>query len=149
MVINYNMSTHDGIQKVDNYSKDNNWIYAGGDNKHHLNYWNIFYTSKNWSGKTPKKKKKCVCNHIIERNCWIYNKKTKQMKVIGACCIEKFNLGGRTCAICGDEHNNRKNNYCNNCRKGICDDCYKPLKNTNYKICYHCNKKRSNNYSSF
>ena len=63
-----------------------------------------------------------------------YNKKTKQMKVIGACCIEKFNLGGRTCAICGDEHNNRKNNYCNNCRKGICDDCYKPLKNTNYKI---------------
>ena len=71
------------------------------------------------------------------------------MKVIGNCCIKKFDLGGRTCAICGDEHNNRKNNYCNNCRKGICDDCYKPLKNTNYKICYHCNKKRSNNYSSF
>ena len=49
------MTTHEGLLKVDNYSKDNKWIYVGGDSGRHLRYWKLVCKSKGWN-KTPKHK---------------------------------------------------------------------------------------------
>lgn len=132
--------TKEGLIKVYRLSLDPNWIYAGGrafDPICHNNYWQIFYKSRNWSGKMPHYKFQCVCGKQIERECFIYNVKTKKIKIIGIDCIKKFNIDKRICAECGIEHNNRKNNFCDECRKGKCVTCLKSI-DPKYTKCYKC-----------
>ena len=114
------------------------YIYAGGDFGEHANFWPIFCRGEGWNP-TPKPKFKdhCVCGQELERNCWIYNRDENRMKVIGSECINKFLDKRRTCHICGDEHQNRIVNRCNDCRPGLCDDCDKEI-DLSYSKCYSC-----------
>jgi len=114
------------------------YIYAGGDFGEHANFWPIFCRGEGWNP-TPKPKFKdhCVCGQELERNCWIYNRDENRMKVIGSECINKFLDKRRTCHICGDEHQNRIVNRCNDCRSGLCDDCDKEI-DLSYSKCYSC-----------
>ena len=131
--------TADGIIKVNRLVSEE-WIYAGGDFEGHFNYWIIFARGKNFDPKKkPPFKGRCVCGQEIQRNCWIYNERENKIKVIGAECINKFLDKRRTCSICGEEHQNRIVNRCNDCRWGICDYCDKEI-DDKYKKCYSCNK---------
>ena len=130
------MTTKKGILTVDKFSKDKNWIYVGGDYNEHLKYFEMVSKSYGWD-KKPKHKEYCICGHYIEKNCYIYNKSTNKLKIIGIECINKFKLNGRTCDICGEKHKNRIVNRCNDCRYGICDYCDKNI-DKKYKICFNC-----------
>jgi len=101
------------------------WIYAGGDWEHHLNYYEIKFRKLD----TPAKKKHCICGVRIVRNCYLENIITKNLIVVGSCCIQKFipkDKAGRTCEICKCPHRNTKDNYCKDCRTlPICNMCGK------------------------
>jgi hypothetical protein len=113
---------------INRYADDKEWIYFGGNPKdeysddhdgkasHHANY--FLQSSQQYLGCTPyvPKEHHCLCGVAIKQNCFIFNKKTHEIKVIGNCCIKKFNLQGRTCFDCGAIHKNRKDNMCNECR---------------------------------
>ena len=114
-------------EAINEYSRDNNWIYFGGD-KHKTAYDNLgthykyfCQISKDYFGYLHyiPHNDRCVCNHVIYQNCYIYNTSLKEFAVIGNCCIKKFNLQGKTCSMCEATHKNRKDNYCNDCRKVI------------------------------
>ena len=117
--------------------------YYGGDRGRHLNYY------ENTLGQTFEvpKQDNCMCGHHISEQCYIINK-TGDIYVLGNCCIKKFLIrSGRTCGICGDPHQNRKDNNCNECRLKIekksmrgrpCEFCGDPHKNRKNNICDEC-----------
>jgi hypothetical protein len=133
----------------------NDWIYAGGNRGSKLKYFNQNYEMINC-----KYKNYCVCGHVIIENCYIFNKKTGQLKVLGNCCIKRYlpkNNQKKTCKKCNNAHKNRLNNLCNNCRiKYLCkcgnekelekEKCFKCLtickcgnkKKEVYKNCWNC-----------
>lgn len=59
----------------------------------------------------------CICKHYIHYRMLVYHKPTKQLICVGKCCIKKFMMDSKQCALCGKEHKNRSNNYCKDCRK--------------------------------
>ena len=59
--------------------------------------------------------KHCLCFHCIDNLCYIKNIHTNKIYTIGESCIHKFETK-RLCEICNNSHNNRKDNYCNDCR---------------------------------
>lgn len=94
------------------------WVYAGGDGGSHKNYWKLVKHDHNLT--RPAYTSYCICSHEIARNCFLMNKHTKDVIVVGNCCIKRFmprEASGRTCTICSKPHKNRKNNYCNDCRE--------------------------------
>lgn len=111
---------------VDAYARDKNWCYFGGGkyttqfqkNKkaHHYNYfmsaWKYYFEHQPHIAPACR----CVCNTPITQQCYIINRETKEVVVLGNCCIEKLNLSGRTCGLCHVKHNNRSDNLCNDCR---------------------------------
>ena len=111
---------------VDAYARDKNWCYFGGGqyttefqkNKkaHHFNYfmsaWPDHFKHQPYIAHACR----CVCNTKIKQQCYIINRETKDVVVLGNCCIEKLNLSGRTCGICHTKHRNRSDNYCSPCR---------------------------------
>ncbi len=110
----------------------NNWKYCGGNTGRHLNYFKLCCRNED----LPDKVDECVCGHRIEENCYITD--GDQFLVLGNCCIKKFiPKSSRTCEKCGEPHNNRVVDRCNNCRKGLCDECGKVCK-ISYKKCYKC-----------
>ena len=129
-----------GLIKMKKIIDNSDWIYAGGDFESHWNYFNIFKKDYYW-GKSdwkPKWKGNCVCGELIERNCWLYNKKTNKIIVIGSKCINKFKKKQKKlCSICGEEHRNIIVNKCNDCRIGLCDICGCDI-NEKYSKCYNC-----------
>ena len=121
------MNVHDNVydnEAISRYTRDKNWIYFGGDIKkspyddvgtHHR------YFCKRWKDFFDKQPiipwdDRCVCKHKIFKNCYILNKETKEIQIIGSCCIKKFGLQGKTCSRCNKVHKNRSDNYCNDCR---------------------------------
>jgi len=134
------MTTKEGLEKLrTKYNIQNGWKYGGGRRKkefiHGLNDYQIVQTSHSryfenmlrpqWvkdfgiePDYLPTQKEKCICDHFISENCFIYKIVGKQIKirVIGNCCIKKFDLQGRRCQMCDAVHKNRKDNYCNECR---------------------------------
>ena len=109
-----------------------NWKYAGGDSRHHENYYDMAFSHL----EQPDHTDRCVCEHLIRENCYITD--GTDMIVVGNCCIKKFiNKAGRTCDECGEPHKNRIVNRCNNCRQGCCDSCG-ISSGTIYKKCYKC-----------
>ena len=109
-----------------------NWKYAGGDSRHHLNYYHLCYAHL----EPPAWTDRCVCDHIIKENCYITN--GTDFLVIGNCCIKKFiDKQTRTCDTCGQAHKNRIVNRCNLCRQGLCDTCGCEC-STKYKNCFSC-----------
>ena len=164
------LSKKKGIKYLnDTYVKNPDWVYAGGDFLQHDNYWKLFKKDYDWGNWHPSFKSECVCGQDIEKNCWLYNKKTNRFQIIGSDCIRKFqfkkicsicsathnnrkiNLCNacrpsikkkKLCQICGEEHRNIKNNICNSCREGRCVDCGRDI-DEKYPKCYKCyiNKK--------
>ena len=117
-----------------NYKED--WVYAGGDEGRHRNYFEIFKQDK--EVEKPPGAGKCCCGHDIVENCYVWNEKTKKIEVLGNCCIKKYlNKSGRTCSKCGEPHRNRKDNFCNKCRKNLCKKCLCEI-DSKYKYCYDC-----------
>jgi hypothetical protein len=135
------MTTKEGLERLKlKYNRENGWKYGGGRRKrvyiHGLDEYTIEETRHSryyenhlrpsWleqgvaitNDYFPRHKDKCLCDHPISENCYIYKKEGKNIKirVIGNCCIKKFDLQGRTCEICNAVHRNRKDNYCNDCR---------------------------------
>ena len=138
---------------VDAYKRNKDWIYFGGG-RHFTAYddtggrhWRYFCLS--WGDyfdkqPCPPVNDRCVCEHPIVQQCYILNVKTKEIEIIGNCCIKKFGLGGRTCGSCGAEHKNRKDNLCNECRKkkkikekNLCP-CGAKKKYPQYPLCLKC-----------
>ena len=116
------------------YDEIKYWKYCGGNKGSHLNYYMLCFNGL----PTPKKEEYCVCNHLIEENCYITDKDKKKILVIGNCCIKKFIYKcSRTCEICGETHKNRKINRCNDCKNGFCTNCGKSIE-LRYKKCYSC-----------
>ena len=127
-----------GLEKISRYVNNENWVYCGGDSDHHVRYWNLFKQKHDWEEWTPTWKAQCVCNHDIEKNCWLYNDKTKKFAVIGSKCIAKFKFTKR-CSVCNTAHRNNVVNKCNECRIGKCDICDCNISKS-YKKCRSCNK---------
>ena len=131
---------------------ENDYYYCGGDYQPKLNY--FYQIFKHYD--CPEKEQICLCNTNIKRNCYVYNKETKHILILGSCCIKNFTKNGinKTCEKCNEQHKNIKDNICNNCRKieqqmlkykkfsGFCFDCNKKI-DTKYKYCYNCHIKHS------
>lgn len=83
----------------------------------------------------PPRQERCICNHKIEINCYIFNKSNNQMLIIGTECVKKFTKKGtkQVCYGCGETHLNRKNDLCKECRKEKCWRCYDSLQNYHSK----------------
>ena len=112
----------------DGTSKATNWEYAGGDTGRHARYFAIKFAGTLTT--PPPYNTECICTHDIVENCYLQCRLNRDLLlVVGNCCIKKFlpkELQGRTCAICGKPHRNRRDNFCNECRaKGPrpCADC--------------------------
>lgn len=126
------------IKRIETYLGDlDNWKYAGGDKKQHNNYFNLIFKDKEIE--RPEKVSKCLCNHDIVENCYIYNEKLNKLVVLGNCCIKRFfKKSGRTCEICGESHQNRKDNKCSDCRMFWCKECGIEKNDNKYKLCTKC-----------
>ena len=111
-----------------------NWKYAGGDSRHHLNYYHLCYAHL----EPPDWTDRCVCDHLIKENCYITD--GTYFLVVGNCCIKKFlEKQTRTCDMCGQPHKNRVVNRCNDCRLGRCDTCGCECR-AQYKACFECHQ---------
>ena len=83
-----NLLNRNGISIVD--ISNNIWVYAGGDYKQHLKYFINNFKQKYGVNNCPYFKNKCICNHTIKYNCYIYNSQSKRFVVLGKCCLKKF-----------------------------------------------------------
>ena len=130
--------------------------------KAHQNYFKIIFPDD----VVPEHVKKCICGIKIKENCYIQCE--EGLIIVGNECINRFiqnsDKGRRTCGFCGDRHRNRKDNYCNTCRKKIeeerikkerirkekeqemrCIMCNKMKKSDKYATCYSCYKHKLDN----
>ena len=166
------MSTKEGLALIANvYCKENGWKYGGGhyyrrfpdkdDDTHyeleetcHTRYFfnlcnDTFHIDGHAYLDNKEQKEKCICEHDIWENCFIYKEYPNgrfKIKVLGNCCIKKLDLQGRRCSICNDVHRNIKDNYCNTCRKDwLCKHCGEKKGDKKYKLCYKCNFTNRNN----
>ena len=126
---------------VDVYTRDNNWCYFGGGKhrthyqknprRHHYNYFMLAWRDHFRYQPYIAIQERCVCNTKIQQQCYIIQRDTKEVIIVGNCCIEKFQLKGRTCGICHAIHRNTSDNYCNDCRiKNKAEEKEKEIKKT-------------------
>jgi hypothetical protein len=100
-----------------------NYVYCGGardSRQSHANYFLLFFDGD--PPPYPDHEETCVCDHYIKENCYITDKRDKKncLVVLGNCCIKRFiPASGRTCSECGDPHQNRRDNYCADCRENL------------------------------
>ena len=155
------MSTKKGLELLrTKYNKESGWRYGGGNEKRitledgsyyyistsHSRYYEQLRHKWNKEGFNcrnymPRHRYKCLCDHDIVENCFIYRKvndKKILIRVIGNCCIKKFDLGGRHCEVCDAQHKNTKDNICNECRDDI-----KAKEKIKKQFC-ECGKKKYN-----
>jgi hypothetical protein len=161
------MTTKEGLERLrTKYNINNGWKYGGGCRKkeyiHGLDEYNIVETSHSkyyenhlrpeWAKKGycsldyfPKHKDKCLCDHFIDENCFIYKERgnTISIRIIGNCCIKKFGLQGRRCQICDSLHKNTRDNYCNVCRDKIKKEEKEKKRREMYCDCGRKKKKKS------
>lgn len=166
------MSTSEGLKKIaTKYNLQNGWKYGGGNLKrvypedenaihydlvetNHSRYFRTLYRDKFKSD--PQEfldsliqKDKCVCEHHIVENCFIYKEDIYgrwRFKVLGNCCIKKLQLDGRRCSICNEKHQSRKDNYCKTCRKEwLCKHCGDKKGGKKFKMCQKCYFSKRNN----
>ena len=118
-----------------------NDFYFCGNNGDKKNYFYKIFKNLDF----PEFEDKCLCNTNIKKNCYVYNKTTKHIIILGSCCIKKFCKYGikQTCDLCNKPHKNRIGNKCNECRlikklySGFCIDCNKVI-DRKYLKCYIC-----------
>jgi hypothetical protein len=120
---------HDYELEVDEFI--NNFKYWGGNKGSHFNYWELVRASIN----RPPKKNYCICDHYIQENCYVVDKRDKnKIVVVGNCCIKRFlkkENQGRTCERCEKPHKNSKDNFCKECRKQNKEDEKKRMEEKN------------------
>lgn len=119
------------------------FVYYGGSFGSHLKYFTNIIQITNES--PPIKQNECACGHFIKNNCYIKHNLTKQLHVVGSCCINKFmtkEQKSRKCVFCGGDHKNNKNSICNNCRLICCKYCNIRC---GQKICEDCDLRLSSN----
>lgn len=92
------------------------WQYIGGDTGRHLTKFRSLYPDK-----TIPHEDRCICGHDIVENCYIENIYNDKILVVGNCCIVSYlqQDTSKKCETCEQPHNNRMDNYCNQCRGGI------------------------------
>ena len=66
----------------------------------------------------PDIKKECECTHWIKQNCYVRNINTKEILVIGNCCIRHFQIK-KKCSDCKKLHKRTKSNICSDCDKEL------------------------------
>ena len=138
------MSTKEGLEKMKvKYNLANGWKYGGGNRRrvwidedeyilmqteHSRYYENQLRPSWMEQGLPitndyyPAHKTKCLCDHDISENCYIYKKDEDgniKIRVVGNCCINRMGLQGKRCNTCDAVHKNLRagDNYCNPCRE--------------------------------
>lgn len=93
-----------------------NYKYCGGDSDEHLSKWKLYWDNKTIKLSPPPHTNECVCDHHIERQCYITN--GIEVIVVGSCCINNFlNRCILNCERCDAPHKNRIINLCNECKK--------------------------------
>ena len=109
----------DGLIKATGDKDLDNYKYFGGNKNQHLNYLHMLIKEhKNRNVEIPSAKPMCLCKTRINEQCYIQHIPTQLILNVGNCCIKKFlDKSGRTCSNCEEPHQNRKNNYCNDCRE--------------------------------
>lgn len=119
------------------------WRYAGGDTGEHEEYFKTLFGNK----QAPPHESYCICEHYIEENCYLQNKISGELIVVGNYCIKKHmpkNQAGRTCSDCEQPHKNRKDNFCKDCRekrKRACPRCNEKRETKKQEICNSCIEK--------
>ncbi len=100
-----------------------NWEKAGSDSEAGMAYFEMRHPGK----VPPPWTNECICEHDIEKNCFIVSKLDSNiMLVVGSECIKKFlrpEDRGKKCFNCNAPHRNRTDNLCNECRKPECARC--------------------------
>jgi len=141
---------YNGLKKHE-LSKDllisQGWGYSGGRTysekkpNRHSRYFNIVYGN---NAIKPDFINHCICgNRLYTDNCYITNRSKKKTLALGSCCIKKFvTKKNRTCLNCEEDHRNKKDNLCHDCRKKYktCLCCNAVIKKQ-YNYCYKCNMK--------
>ena len=106
------------------YTRAKGWVYFGGheyktsydkDGFHNIRFhrlWPDYFDKEPFIHHSDY----CVCGTGIVQQCYIYNIYTKEIVVVGNCCILKWKLQGMPCSMCFEPHLNRKDNYCSPCR---------------------------------
>ena len=110
------------IKELTKYSQTDTplqeWKYAGGNTGRHANWFKNLYPNQVFLSGADR----CICTHPIIENCYIQNRETNRILIIGSCCIKRFipeEAQGRTCSICDEPHQNRNDPWCYLCRGGI------------------------------
>lgn len=62
----------------------------------------------------PEIEYKCKCGHGIKQNCYIRHKETKEIIIMGSCCIRKFEIK-KFCFKCNKRHGRTKSTICIDC----------------------------------
>lgn len=108
----------------------------------------------------PPYTNRCVCTKKIEENCWIMNKETCEVFVVGNHCVKRFlkkeNWKLKRCMGCGDPCLKRTSDFCDICEEKYANYMKKQIikqykkqqekirvaeeNGTLYKFCIDCNK---------
>jgi len=92
-----------------------NYRYYGGDQGRHLSY--FVNTLHRRPTDMPDRRAFCVCGIKIMEQCFLEHEPSKELVVVGNCCIRRYvPKAGRTCDCCGEGHRNRRDNLCHACR---------------------------------
>lgn len=101
-----------------------------------------YFSIKFPNRKQPKYTNTCYFGHKIKQNCYIHNRFTNEIKVVGNICICKFvkkkDLPKRVCCKCRAPHKSRKHDFCKECSKIYCFQCRQPKEFPSYKYCQSC-----------
>ena len=103
-----------GLAEYDMTEEDiKKWRWCGGTaNPSDYDYWTKCFPDCS----PPDTEERCICGQKIAIQNWITN--GEEFLVIGSECRHKFlYYRGKTCAMCGEPHKNRKDNHCKTCRK--------------------------------
>lgn len=107
-----------------------------------ISVWREFVRMTTKTKGMPEYKDKCICGVGIKENCYITD--GSRVLTVGSCCISNFlpkEVQNRTCNICRQPHQNRKNNFCNLCRETRCFTCYRTKESKAKEICNSCDAK--------
>ena len=132
---------------VDPYVNDPDWCYFGGGQytteyqkckqAHHYNYFMIAWPSYFKHEPKPGFQEECECGMEIQQQCYIINKKTKQIVVLGNSCIEDAKkLKASEATRCIEEGCMRKRFPANKKWAVRCKGCYARHKNKDRFIAY-------------
>ena len=129
--------------------------YAGGDQNYHYKYSYTIGVKKfpyiNYEYEMNVKSDYCICGHPINENCYLTNRKTKNVIHVGNCCIKKFLPGFniKRCLICDTPTKYMKGAICSDCRrKGLVILNEETIRDYDM-MCVHFGKYKGKNYQEF